>query len=154
MDYFRNSKPIYWRPIQATQTSRETVAYQDFHESIFPIERWFYWLPWLSSYSLATDQIFYMRFCLAILCFLFFNSLRLINFIHACVRTITPAIETRLCVFRCETFWPGDEAMFQYTESNKLYMYNNYYLCLVLAPPFHVCLFLYNTHNNNTIKCI
>ena len=59
-----------------------------------------------------------MRVCLAIFRFLFLNSLRLFNFIHACVPLITPAIETRpsffavsfICVFRCEKFGPGDEA--------------------------------------------
>ena len=59
-----------------------------------------------------------MRVCLAIFRFLFLNSLRLFNFIHACVPLITLTIETRhlffavslICVFRCEKFWPGDEA--------------------------------------------
>ena len=59
-----------------------------------------------------------MRVCLAIFRFLFLNSLRLFNFIHACVSLITLAIETRplffavslIFVFRCEKFWPGDEA--------------------------------------------
>ena len=44
-----------------SQTPRETVVYQDFHGSIFPTKRWFYWLFWLSSDSLATDQIFYVH---------------------------------------------------------------------------------------------
>ena len=59
-----------------------------------------------------------VRVCLAIFHFLFLNSLRLFNFIHACVPLITPAIETGpsffavsfICVFRCEIFGPGDEA--------------------------------------------
>ena len=58
-----------------------------------------------------------VRVCL-VFRFLFLNSLRLFNFIHACVPLITPAIETRpsffaisfICVFRCEKFGPGDEA--------------------------------------------